>query len=176
MSHDHIDTLLTFGLADQRLGPMRWMDPAIESDPDWVDVHAAGCAWGPVAVELAERYGRCLTASTADRVGAVLLAENARSVGHRYDEDALAVELEQAGLYRFRALDHAPHPLVVLNAVGGLVYQSCEHPGWDASEAHAICEAMRLLAIGRLPGIDDAPGWSVHDRGVWKWRPAAIRV
>lgn len=39
-------------------------------------------------------------------------------------------------------------------------YQSCEHEGWETSEAHAFVQAMKDNLLRSLPGHDAAPwGW-----------------
>jgi hypothetical protein len=59
-----------------------------------------------------------------------------------------------------------------LKAISCYEYQSCEHPGWRKSEAHAFCEALRDMAIGCLPGYDDAP-WEINDAQVFNTRSHA---
>ncbi|MGH3833844.1 MAG: hypothetical protein ACRDRS_25965 [Pseudonocardiaceae bacterium] len=60
---------------------------------------------------------RALTRSTTGRVGAMVLAENTRSVNHNYDEDYW----EPA--YVFHPLRGAPDPLVALKSI------ACLRPG-----------------------------------------------
>jgi hypothetical protein len=44
----------------------------------------------------------------------------------------------------------------VLKACNCLEYQSCEHPGWEASEAHAFLQALKDKAVRALPGYETA--------------------
>ena len=172
VNHAHVDTMMTAGLTlAGAYGPMRWQAPGLMDDPDYDAVFQRGQPWGPEAIRLSKKYSRELVDATASTVGAMLLAENARSVGHRYDEDELAVELEQAGLYEFSRLGGRPHPVLVLKAISCYEYQACEHPGWRDSEAQVFCDALRDVAIRALPGYDDAPAWEVRDADAWKWRP-----
>lgn len=131
----HIDAILTAALELTRPGDsLYWYDPSAEQGarPNF------------------------LTRETAGRVGAVLWAENVRSVNYRYRED----EIEQA--YEFTRLRGHPTPVALMSLLHGFEYQACEHPGWRDSEAHAIVRRLERLAMTRLPGYSDAP-WSVSD-------------
>lgn len=146
---DHIDALITAGLAFGRdLDPVTWYHPAITDD----------------LTDLADRTHR-LTPETAGRVGAMLLAENARSVNHRYDTD----EWEEP--YVYHAVPGEPDPVVVLKAIRCLEYQSCEHPEWPESEAFAFCDALRHKAIAHLPGWHSLSiAWPIQDRQIFLHR------
>jgi hypothetical protein len=171
---EHIDAIVSAGLRLGRpahLGWLRWMWPAV-TDADRQECYAAGQPWGPRAVELYEARKHELAPDSADRVGAMLWAENVRSVAFRYDEPEDAQDLPgpiffgvlDVAEYRHRSSDRIG---CVLDAVGTLKaldcleYQSCEHPGWEASEARAFVEALRRRAIACLPGYDQA-SWDVH--------------
>lgn len=155
----HIDAMLTAGLHSpwSGYGPLRWFDA---EEPDG-DCFAEGEPWGPGSIRWTNEHRQELTRETAGRVGAMLWAENRRSVNHRYAED----EWEEP--YEFHPLAGPPDPLVVLKAISCYEYQSCEHLGWLKSEARRFCEVLRGRAIGALPGYEDAPGWEVHDRDVF---------
>ncbi len=43
-----------------------------------------------------------------------------------------------------------------------LDYQSCEHPGWEASESHSFLESLKSAAVSALPGMDAAK-WGAPD-------------
>lgn len=75
---------------------------------------------------------RTLTPATAGRVGAMLLAENTRSVNYLHDED------DWEPVYLLHPLPGTPDPLAVLKAIACLEYQSCEHDGWLDSEARGV--------------------------------------
>jgi hypothetical protein len=147
---EHVDALLTAGLAfctEKR--PLTWhYPPPTTAEPSTADRQ------------------RTLTLATAGRVGAMLLAENVRSVNYRYDED------DWEPPYLFHPLPGTPDPLVVLKAIACLKYQSCEHPGWLASEARVFCEALRSVAVVKLPGFFDAEGWPIDTREIFRPRPA----
>ncbi len=150
----HIDAVLTAGLwlADDE--PVSWFWPPIEADSDrgsWISAELR---------RQARERRQELTEATAGRVGAMLLAESARSVDHRYDEE----EIEPP--YLFTALPGTPDPVVVLKALDCYEYHSCEHPGWATSEAAAFCAALRRHAIHALPGYGAAP-WDIDDPNVF---------
>lgn len=142
----HIDALLTAGLAFRAVkDPLTWYyPPPTTAEPDTVDRE------------------RTLTAATAGRVGAMLLAENTRSVNSCYDQDYW----EPA--YLFHPLPGTPDPLVVLKAIACLEYQSCEHDGWLDSEARVFCQALRRVAIAALPGYPEADGWAIETPAIFR--------
>jgi hypothetical protein len=144
VSTTHIDAMLTAGLAYAIPGgPLYWY---------WAEPHAVN----PAAKQ---RYA--LTPQTAGTVGALLLAENRRSVDHRYREE----EWEEP--YLFTRLPGWPDPAVVLKAVHCYEYQSCEHPGWETSQAYAFIRRLERAAIYRVPGYEDAP-WEIGSREVFR--------
>lgn len=153
----HIDAMLTAGLRLPTAyvsSPLLWFWPTIDaaSDPgSWTS--------DELQRQAMERRHR-LTEQTAGQVGAMLLAENRRSVDHRYNEQ----EWEEP--YLFTALPGRPDPVVVLKAIACYRYQSCEHPGWPSSEAYAFCDALRERAINCLPGYAAAP-WEIDDAHVF---------
>lgn len=105
----------------------------------------------------------------AVRIAQVLWAENVASVAHRYSGDARSklpgmVRDAEAGFeYGRHEWDHRePNWVQVLKACDCYAYQSCEHPGWDGSEARAIIEAIRSMAIHALPGYYEA-AWEITD-------------
>src|SRR5262249_54372168 len=109
---------------------------------------------------LGRQRRRELTRQTVGRVGAMLLAENRRSVDHRYNEQ----EWEQP--YLFTELPGRPDPVVVLKPVACYRYQSCEHPDWRTSDAAAFCDALQDRATRCLPGYATAP-WEIDDTQVF---------
>ncbi len=136
----HIDAMLTAGLRlEQPYGrdPLVWFWPAIDAASD------RGSWTSEELQHQARQRRRELTHASAGRVGAMLLAENRRSVDHRYDEQ----EWEEP--YLFHAL-----------------YQSCEHPDWPDSEAAAFCQALQSRSITCLPGYAAAP-WEIDDAQVF---------
>lgn len=137
VSKEHIDALVTAGLEFGRpYGPMRWY-------------------WGNPA------RSNELRAETAGQVGAMLWAENQRSVNFRYTED----EIEEP--YQFERMPGTPiPPVIVLKALQCFEYQACESDDWRETEAYAFCQALRKRAISRLGGYDAAP-WEISGRDVF---------
>jgi len=91
-----------------------------------------------------------LTYETVNRVGAMLISENQASLTARYGE---AEEVEP---YIFTRYYGTIDPVQVLKSISCYEYQACEHDGWETSEAHDFCRALRHDAINRLPGYSDA--------------------
>jgi hypothetical protein len=146
---EHIDALLTAALHYSRShGGFRWY----VGRGDEMKTH------------------QLLSGDNEDAVGAMLIAENRRSVGYRYStERELPGPIDTSKLddYTYHHLIGYPDPLIVLKAVACYRYQSCETPDWEDSDAFAFCTALEHLAINQLPGYDDAPGWSIADRHVF---------
>jgi hypothetical protein len=153
----HINALLTAGLSWNRYGPIRWLDTA-QGPP--ADAYREGEPWGPGAIRWYNQHRRELTRETAGYVGGMLLAENRRSVDHRYAES----ELEE--VYLFHPLRGRPDPLIVLRALQCYEYQSSESPGWPKSEAFRFCEALRHKAINEA--TIDLDVWEITNRDVFQ--------
>ncbi|MEV0135762.1 hypothetical protein AB0H83_45880 [Dactylosporangium sp. NPDC050688] len=154
VSTTHVDAMLTGGL---QLGhdPMAWYWPPVEAASDrgnWTSAEQ---------LRQARDRRRILTRTTAGRIGAVLLNENARSVDHRYDAD----EIEAP--YLFTELPGRADPVVILKAIAFYTYHSSEHTGWTGSEAETFCTALRHRAIQALPGYDTAP-WGIEDHAAFR--------
>lgn len=152
----HIDAMLTAGLV---LGPaygtpLSWYWPDLDATTD------RGSWTSEQLRQEAVQRRRELTLATAGRVGAMLLAENRRSVDHRYAEE----ELEEPYLYS--RVPGRPDPVVVLKAIACYEYQSCEHPGWRTSEAHAFVRVLESAMVHHLPGYENAP-WEITSRAVF---------
>lgn len=141
VSNTHIDALLTAGLCKYNGG-----------DGDSV-------FWNITGVD-GETEQRILTPGNVSQVGAMLLAENQRSVNDRYDTD----ELEP--IYEFHKLPGTPEPTTVLNAIRCYRYQSCEHDGWESSEAAQVIGAIESKMIRELCEHDDT--WEITDPNVFK--------
>jgi hypothetical protein len=159
VSKTHIDALLTAGLHQRwcTYGPLRWFDSE-EIDDGCFQV---GEPWGPDSHRWLEAHRRELTDATAGFVGAMLWAENRRSVNHRYAEE----EWEEP--YVFERLRGIPNPVDVLKALDGYEYQSCEHREWRSSEAWAFCEALRRRVIHHVPGYENSNAWEISDRNAF---------
>ena len=137
VSKRHVDYLLSAALRYGKVHPLRWYLPATTETP-----------------QPYEERRRELAPENASSVGAMLWTENRVSVNHRYNQ--------KGGLqsYRFARYPGDVDPVVVLKSIRCYVYQSCEHPGWEQSEARAFCDALTLACFDKLPGYDAAP-WGI---------------
>lgn len=136
VGHDHIDALLTFA-AHERVSYFTDDDNRVEITPD-----------------------------NATEIGRILLAENERSVQHRYPGDApddLAGTVgERAANYQFKEFGGAPQPaLTILKGCDCFDYQACETDDYTESLACKIVDAIRRRAIIRLPAYTNSPGWEI---------------
>lgn len=86
----------------------------------------------------------------------MLLAANYDSVNYRYKENELPREI----VYAIDAplLD----AISIIKLSNSLIYQSCEYPEWEASEAKVFLETLIDWAVCKLPGYDAAP-WTIED-------------
>ena len=102
----------------------------------------------------------CLLGWTdAAKVGAMLHAENVKSVNYRYGE-ATEPDFEICEW----AASHGFSEVEIIKAAHCLDYQSCEHPGWEKSEACKLLEAI----VGDRS--DDMPG---YEGVAWEITPPA---
>ncbi len=104
---------------------------------------------------------RTLTIESADRVGAMLLAENQRCANCFYGTDCLEE------VYEFQELPGMPDPVKILKAID--CYQAAAgwyNPKWHRSEAKEFCGALQALCIRQLPGYRLAP-WEISRRNVF---------
>ena len=106
-------------------------------------------------------HGKYVSSSdyTPSQIGAALWAENHASVDYRYSETTAVPA------YVFRPTCHGSAcskptrlltPLDIIKLCQSLKYQSCEHPGWEASFAYDFLNRVISAAIGALPGYDTA--------------------
>lgn len=93
----------------------------------------------------------------------MLWLENIKSVSHRYPGESSATlpgPIEAESVIESRDFSHWHwdrfDPVQVLKSIACYGYQSCEHPGWEESAAHAFCEALKSHCINSLPGYDAA--------------------
>lgn len=148
VSEEHIDLLVTAGL---------------------VKDYDRGLTWSTSPDRFAPRE---LTQDIATVVGGMLWAENYASVEKLYPDvreggqvpgQSDEFEAEHTLTYTFTPIPGDIDWLVVLKAVSCYEYQSCEHDGWETSEAKRFGEALTHRAISNLPGYDKAP-WGFDDR------------
>lgn len=152
VNKEHIDYLLSASMPTGTRPACRWfdVDPATNVPEG---SYQRGNWRGPDSFSWYREHNRELRLDTADRVGSILMAENRRSVDHRYD----VTDIED--FYTFNEV-RGPFDLRrVLDACRGYRYQACEHPEWWQSEARQIIESIKELQIHRL--CTNAGGWSI---------------
>jgi hypothetical protein len=148
----HVDALLSAAVRRDE----------IDGPPAWHHGEIPGTAPGEMLpgdtddLPAVQRTRREISPATAGQWSAVLLAENRRSVNHRYAGD----EYEEP--YVFTEITGRLDPVAILKAISCYEYQSCEHPGWEASEARSFREALRRPVIRWLPGYA-AAAWEITD-------------
>ena len=105
---------------------------------------------------------REVNSATADALGLMLWTECAKSVGARYPNDGPddlpgpVGDGPRFGYVHQLAWDAHLEPVQVIKAIRCYEYQSCEHAGWEASEAKAFCAALLVHAASCLPGYEAA--------------------
>ena len=111
------------------------------------------------------RIHRCDDEAAA-RAGAMLWAENVRSVAHRYPNTPNDLPGPSDGDYNYGAhritwslqlASQRDLPLQVFRALSEYEYQSCEHAEWSSSAAHDLCQRLIGWLTTRMPGYDAAP-------------------
>ncbi len=97
---------------------------------------------------------------TETEIGRMLLAENARSVGHRCRE----VQDPAALTYVYRPTKRTYTPAQALMVIRGYEYQACETDDWDRTEAHDFCRALYRRVVDVAIPQEDTDYWTVTDR------------
>ena len=87
----------------------------------------------------------------------LLYKENVKSVNYRYHD--WGAEPDKI-VYNPFATDLTP--VQVIKACHCLGYQSCEHDGWEDSDAKAILDDIEAAAVRALPGYEDAE-WEIPE-------------
>ena len=110
----------------------------------------------------------------ATDVGQMLWDENIKSVAYRDQDSAhqgLPSPADETAFVYFHERPTAAYrwdPAQILKATDCYEYQSCEHPGWEASSANAFIDVLRHLAWTKLPGYNEAewghPKWMEASR------------
>jgi hypothetical protein len=104
--------------------------------------------WNPRRIDI--------TSKNASEIGQILLDENYRSVNHRYRS-----EHGEPHAFKFK-LSIKPYSAVdILKAINCLDYQSCETDDWSKSQAWAILDGLKDVAIRNLPGYEASNGWNL---------------
>lgn len=107
-----------------------------------------------VTTAAAWRMHRC---ATDQALGQLLWTENFASVNYRYTDQQPAETYTGPSAYSAKSLT----PVQALKAIACYVYQSCEHPTWEQSEAYTFTEQFKSEAISRLPGYENAD-WEIR--------------
>ena len=94
----------------------------------------------------------------ANQIGEMLHAENVESVNYRYGE----ATIPNFEICEWAAFHEFPH-VQIIKAARCLDYQSCEHPGWEESDACKLLEAIIGHTTTDLPGYDEAE-WEIRPR------------
>jgi hypothetical protein len=106
-----------------------------------------------------------ITGEQADATGRLLWKANLASVAYRYPADRDGRRPSPDGLrdrdvntYRLRPYPGRVDPEVVVAAANSLVYQSCDYPGWAASDACHWVTRLREQAQARVAAYRAAHG------------------
>lgn len=123
--------------------------------------------WSHTHPTRGEGESRQLSPGEMSALGDLLVIECVASVACRYPRDApeeLPGPTDNYYLepYSFTAPGYTATAPEVLKALDCYEYQSCEHPGWPASEAHAVCKALRRAVLCQVDGYDESP-WAWDD-------------
>lgn len=110
---------------------------------------------------------------TKTELGQLLWNENVASVSYRYEDDSPDDLPGPIGAWPYLyAHPNKPYgeinPVQVIKACHCYSCQSCEHPGWEESEAKRIIDELVSDATGSLPGYDDAV-WGAPEP--FNWQP-----
>lgn len=97
-------------------------------------------------------------------MGRLLLAENVRSVLHRYGDDTLGVDevaeyAAQIDGYKYVEVVAAKQ-VDALKLLDSWAYQTCETEDYKTTKAWDLGEQIKHILIKALPGYADAP-WSL---------------
>jgi hypothetical protein len=154
-SHRHIDYLVE-AANHYRIS---WWDTQGKSPRD--------IPWGET-----KDYLRTVTDTDSDTIGSVLVTEQLASVSYRYPDDRLddlpGYTPDIGREYEFKPTSLRLDPRFVLKAIAGYEYQSCEHPGWDTSEAKAIVETIKEHAISAITHSPEVPDmfWEIDPESI----------
>jgi hypothetical protein len=117
-------------------------------------------------VSTANRWRYSDMRMSPDDLGRMLWLENLKSVAYRYPDDRDGDRPGPSGLtddqiahYRWTPTPELT-PVEALKAIRCYDYQSCEHPGYETSQARRFVQIFTEEAISRLPG---------YDRATWEW-------
>lgn len=101
-----------------------------------------------------------VTRHNAEEIGRILMDENVRSVGYRYDGEIDDDEKNAGASYSFKRFPTMLTAVEIIKACHCLSYQSCETDDWESTLARRILDAVEGHATHELPGYDAAP-WGI---------------
>ena len=90
-------------------------------------------------------------------IGQELWTENMISVQNRYRGNVEGYYLP----FFFRPFEGETNIVTALKQIACLRYQSCEHNGWQGSEARTLCGHIENILVQALPGWSEAP-WGIE--------------
>lgn len=153
---EHVRAMINAGLQNREHdGPLSWSVRQLTQD-ERDRAYRPGAPWGPEIDQVAQETMRQLTRDTAGTVGAMLLAQNRRSVDFRYNE----TDIEEPYIHR---LSSERSPVAMLRAVSCYEYQACETPDWEDTEVARFCQALRAHLIRQLDGYDETETWPIEE-------------
>jgi hypothetical protein len=124
---------------------------------------AAIVCFGPIT----DDYGHYSVGPLPEEVAELLARENVKSVDYRYPRDideqvneVFVKECIAAAKILNKKRPNVYTAVQVIKLCNSLDYQSCEHPGWEASNAKETLDAIVAIAIRNLPGYEAAE-WSI---------------
>lgn len=118
-----------------------------------------------------------LDRSQMTAIGQMLMHENAESVASLYDMKNLESSadggtrpmmyleyLERAASYVFTPrASRRLSPIAAIKAIDSYEYQSCEHEGWETSEARAFVQQLTRYLITLTPEYAQADSWRLSE-------------
>lgn len=112
--------------------------------------------WAVNSRHFSYQYGVPLSTRFTEpsRLVTLLSNENLLSFNYRYRDK------QKLGEVYFDRFATSLTPVEVIKACQCLMYQSCEHEGWETSEAKVFLEYVIQDAIRSLPGYDEAE-WEI---------------
>lgn len=111
-------------------------------------------------------------------LGKMFWRENVDSVAYRYDmpkRHAAEYADYVAAVEAYEFEPFAAKPVAIAKIARCYDYQSCEHPGWDASRSKQMVEQLMECFPDTLPGYDCMP-WGADANGMGEDKLATIRA
>ena len=111
----------------------------------------------------ARQYTGAETAEERRKLGQMLIDECVKSVTFRYSNSRQEIQDNLPGAWEG---GHTYEPAKgvwtdlniaqVAQSCSCFSYQACEHPGWEASKAHAVIQGIEKACLSRIRGYEDA--------------------